>query len=259
MVVRHPITARKSPPSDVRDEVRETTEGPIPSVSVAPERSLGGRLLRLELFLSIAIIGFSFFSWTILKRQNTLQQVSLSQNRSLQDLSTYVAGTDAKIAGLMTSVHEASGALANSASRINDFSDEFRQHQNEMQALYARLRGVEIAVRKSRPLPRQLFTPHTPQTINERPSLSSPASPWNPHTHEINMSIPLPAGCVAHHNFQHETDYWLAPRMLPSGERMVKVEPYAVNSLGVKVHDIDDGMDYILGPEGHWLESLERQ
>jgi hypothetical protein len=259
MVVLHPVTTRKSPPPEVQEQVRKTTEGPIPSASVPPERSLGGRLVRLELFLSIAIVGFGFFSWTVLKRENTLQQASLSQNRLLQDLSTYVASSDEKIAGLMTSVHDATGALAKSASRINGFSDEFREHQNEMQALYARLHGVEIAFRKNQPLPRQLSTPHTPQTIDQRPSLSSPASPWNPHTHEIDMSIPLPNGCIAHHNFQQETDYWLAPRMLPSGERMVKVQPYAVNSLGVKVHDIDDGMDYILSPEGHWLESLERR
>jgi hypothetical protein len=258
MVVRHPITTRKSPPPEVQEEVRQTTEGPVPSFSVPPERSLAGRLVRLELFLSIAIIGFGFFSWTVLKRQNTLQQVSLAQSRSLQDLSTYVASSGTKIAGLMTSVHDATGALANSASRINEFSDEFREHQNEMQALYARLHGVEIAVQKNQPLAQQPSSPHPPQTINQRPSLSSPASPLNPHTHEIDMSIPLPDGCIAHHNSQQETDYWLAPRMLPSGERLVKVQPYGVNSLGVKVHDIDDGMDYILSPEGHWLEGLER-
>ena len=48
----------------------------------------------------------------------------------------------------------------------------------------------------------------------------------------------------------------MVPRMLPSGERVVKVMPYGTNSLGIKVHSIDDGMDYILTPQGGWMEAL---
>lgn len=48
----------------------------------------------------------------------------------------------------------------------------------------------------------------------------------------------------------------MVSRMLPSGERFVKVQPYGTNSLGIKVHSIDDGMDYILIPQGGWMEAL---
>jgi hypothetical protein len=73
------------------------------------------------------------------------------------------------------------------------------------------------------------------------------------------MSIPMPINSVAHHNFQGEIDYWLVSRMLPSGERLVKVQPFGANSLGIKVHSIDDGMDYILTTQGSWMEALQPQ
>jgi len=47
--------------------------------------------------------------------------------------------------------------------------------------------------------------------------------------------------------------------MLPSGQLMVKVRPYGTNSLGVKVHSLDDGVDYILTSQGDWMEALEQQ
>lgn len=61
------------------------------------------------------------------------------------------------------------------------------------------------------------------------------------------------AGTLAHQNPKGELDYWLVARVLASGERLVKVEPYGTSSLGIKVHSLEDGVDYILTPQGDWL------
>jgi hypothetical protein len=74
-----------------------------------------------------------------------------------------------------------------------------------------------------------------------------------PHSHPVDVSIPLSGG-FAHRNEQGEIDYWIMPRSLPSGEFSVKVQPYGASALGVLVHDIDDGNDYILTPQGGWTE-----
>ncbi|HMJ22906.1 MAG TPA: hypothetical protein VK513_13400, partial [Terriglobales bacterium] len=167
----------------------------------------------------------------------------------------------AKVAGLAKSIEAVTASLAQSTSKIGEFSDQFGQRQKEMQDFYARLHRVEIAMRKSQqvspPLADAIAV--SPLAMGHGPITSPTASPSNRHTHEFDLSIPLPDGSVAHHNSQDETDYWLVPRVLSSGGHFARVEPYGTNSLGVKVHSIDDGMDYILTPKGGWVEGLGEQ
>jgi len=44
--------------------------------------------------------------------------------------------------------------------------------------------------------------------------------------------------------------------MFLSGERYVKVLPYGTNGIGVKVHNMEDGADYIVTPQGGWTDAL---
>jgi len=246
---------------DSYEEESQTPRGPVLDRPTNLKSPSGKRILRLELFVLAAIIGFAFFAWRTMKREDSLHEVSLSQNRSLLNLTVSVATGNTKVTELAKSIDALTASLAQSTSQIAEFSEQLGQRENETQDFYARLHSVEIALRKSqqvRPLthtiaPSPLAMPHGTTT-----STSPTASPSNPHTHEFDLSIPLPDGSVAHHNSQGETDYWMVPRVLPSGGHFVKVEPYGTNSLGVKVHSIDDGMDYVLTPQGGWTESLDR-
>lgn len=225
--------------------------------SIELEPMLGRRLLRLELFVVAVMISFGYFAWKTLKQEETLRQVSLSQDRSLLNLTASVATGNAKVNGLAKSIEAVTASLVQSTSQIGEFSDQLGQRQNEMQGLYTRLRTIEIAVRKGQQVKPQATDATAPLAMGHRPVPSRVASPSNPHTHQFEMSIPMPEGALAHQNFQGEMDYWMVSRMLPSGERFVKVEPYGTNSLGIKVHSLDDGMDYILTPKGAWMEALE--
>jgi hypothetical protein len=239
----------KAPSSIATDRPVEATQ---------PSRN---RILRLELLVVLFIVCFGYFAWRTLKQEDTFREVGLSQSRSLLNLATSIADGNTKVDGLTKSVEGVTASLAQSTSKIGEFSDQLGQRQNEVQDLYARLRGVEIAVRKSQEVRPPLIdaTAPAPSAMGHRPVASLGASPSNPHIHEFDLSIPMPGGTLAHLNFQRQVDYWMVPRMLPSGERFIKVEPYGTNSLGVKVHSIDDGMDYILTPKGGWMEGLGEQ
>jgi hypothetical protein len=257
-----PIRLQVAPPVDdlSYEGATQISETPTLDRLTGTERPMRGRILRLEIFVLATLIGSSYFAWRTLKQEDALQQIGLSQNRSLLNLAISVTNGNAKVNALTKSVEAVTATLAQSSSQINVFSDQLGQRQNEMQYLEDRLHGVEIALRKSQQVRSQATTDTvTPLTIGQRASVSWAASSSRLHTHQVDMSIPMPGGALAHINSQHELDYWMVSRMLPLGERTVKVQPYGTNSLGVKVHSLDDGMDYILTPQGGWMEGLEQQ
>ena len=231
-----------------------TTDRPVEATQ--PSR---GRIVRLELLVVVFIVCFGYFAWRTSKQEATLREAGLSQNRSLLNLATLIASGDAKVTALTHSVEVVTATLAESTSKIGEVSDQLGQRQNELQSLDGRLHGVEISLRKNQEARLHAIDTMSPPPIEPRPSFSRAASPSNPHAHQVDMSIPMPGGVLAHQNFKGEMDYWMVSRMLPSGQLTVKVMPFGVNSLGVKIHSIDDGMDYILTPQGSWMDALESQ
>ena len=182
------------PVEDSRGEASQTPDASALDRSTESEPMLGNRLLRLELFVLAAIIGFGYFAWRTLKQENSLQEVSLSQDRSLLNLATSVAKGNVKVNGLTKSIEAVTASLAQSTSQIGEFSNELGQRQNEMQGLYTRLHSVEIAVRKSQQVKPQETDAITPLAMGHRPAASRAAPLSDPHTHEFDMSIPMPGG-----------------------------------------------------------------
>src|SRR2546423_14116007 len=89
---------------DSHEEESQTPAGPVLDRPTDLKSRLGSRILRLELFVLAGIIGFAFFAWRTMKQEDSLQEVSLSQNRSLLNLTVSLATGNAKVTGLAKSI-----------------------------------------------------------------------------------------------------------------------------------------------------------
>jgi hypothetical protein len=139
---------------------------------------------------------------------------------------------------------------------MNDLSTKLELVGSEVDRSRSEVHGVEAILRNRQPINPQVTDIHAGALSGPSRPVSVRASVSNPHVHQLDTTIPIPSGSLAHQDLQGEIDYWMVPRMFPNGERFVKVQPYGTISLGVQVHSIDDGMDYILTPQGGWLDAL---
>jgi uncharacterized phage infection (PIP) family protein YhgE len=179
----------------------------------------------------------------------------MSRDRALLNLAVSIANGNVKVNGLSQSIEALAAALAKSSSKIGDFSNQLGQRGNQIQALDSRLQTMEVTLRKAQQVRSQANDRAVSLTTTQPPSALPTALLANSHSHQIDASIPMPAGTLGHQNSQGELDYWLVFRVLPSGERAVKVKPYGTSSFGVKVHNIEDGRDYTLTPQGEWVNA----
>ena len=221
------------------------------------DRPASGRILRLEIGILAAIIGFGFLSVRTLTQQEALRNLGMSQERALLNLALSVANGNAKVNGLSQSVESVTAALAESSSKIGEFSSQLGRRENQIQDLNSRLQTMEVDLRKAQQVRWHANDTTASLPTIQPPSVSSTELLANSHLHQIDASIPMPAGALGHQNSRGELDYWLVTRLLPSGERFAKVQPYGTSSFGVKVHSLEDGTDYTLTPEGDWVNAQD--
>jgi hypothetical protein len=74
------------------------------------------------------------------------------------------------------------------------------------------------------------------------------------HHHDSITGLEMIPGAVEHRKANGAMDYWLAPRAAAGSTRLIKVRPFEPSRLGVWIHSLEDGEDYILTPAGGWLK-----
>lgn len=211
------------------------------------------RLLRLELLVFLLSIGIGCFVLRTVDQERALERAGSSRTGSFANLANVISNEQGKVSNVTNSINRLTKTLALSISQIRDFSGKLKTHQGEIGHFDNRLRGVETILRnRQQSNPAALEVVPVPE-IHPR-SVSEGASLSNPHIHSVDLSIPLPAGLAAHRNAQGEIDYWIVPRVGSSGEYSIRVQPYGASSLGVLVHDVDGGKDYVLTAQGGWTE-----
>src|SRR5438874_8510126 len=104
----NPIRLQVAPPVDdgSYESATQISETPTLDRLTGTERPMRSRILRLEIFVLATLIGFSYFAWRTLKQEDALQQIGLSQDRSLQNLATSIANGNAKVKLLTESVQD---------------------------------------------------------------------------------------------------------------------------------------------------------
>jgi hypothetical protein len=219
-------------------------------------RPARNRLLRLELVFLVTLIGFGYFAWKTLAREQVAGETNLLQNRSLLSLTASIGDEQAQLHKLTRSLDGMTTSVAQSTSRMNDLSTKLELVGSEVDRSKSEVHGIEAILRNRQTINPQVTGIRAVAPGGPSRPVSVQASVSNPHIHQVDTTIPIPNGSLAHQDRQGEIDYWMVPRMFPNGERFVKVQPYGTISLGIQLHSIDDGMDYILTPQGGWLDAL---
>lgn len=101
------------------------------------------RILKLELLVAAAIVGFASFAWQTLSQESAFQEASANQTRSIAQLTNAVARQDVRIASLNESVERTTRDLAAQMGRL---SSQLRDQDKELIAIQSRLSRVEIAL-----------------------------------------------------------------------------------------------------------------
>jgi hypothetical protein len=74
--------------------------------------------------------------------------------------------------------------------------------------------------------------------------------PLTRHFHDPAFYIKLPSNAEQHIDAAGRPDYWIVQSLNTDRKKRSRVLPFGSNSVGVFVHDLDDGSDYILTPSG---------
>jgi hypothetical protein len=103
-----------------------------------------------------------------------------------------------------------------------------------------------------------------PPTIDTQPTVGSdliqtaPRSPGKPlaaiqHRHQWLTGVDPVGRAVVHVDDNGIMDYWLVPYTEVGLTRAIKVLPFAESSMGVSVHNLENGQDFILTASGGWI------
>lgn len=95
--------------------------------------------------------------------------------------------------------------------------------------------------------------PTTPGTFPSTTSLATPPPAIPDHQHKYSTSLLPPRGTVTYRNALNE-EIWLISR----GGKQEQLRPIEKTRLGYRVHNLTDGKDYIMTPEGHLLANTEK-
>lgn len=230
-------------------------EAPVSTPPYTSGGLLYGRIRRLEILILVAVVALSYFSGRTAKQQNSLQEAGQSQSRSLLNLALSVAKGNERVDGLNKSLGAVTATLAQSSSQIDVFSSQLAQSGDQIQGLSSRLTAVEAALYKSREVKSPVIDSTAVITTSQSALVGPTISSADSHSHQADFSIPMPSGALAHQNSQGVLDYWLVQRILPTGDQFLRVKPYSTSALGTMVHSVDDGVDYLLTPDGGWIDA----
>ena len=193
--------------------------------------------------------------------QRTIQDLSKTQERVLSSVAAAMTKDSADFTSLNGKLESLSG---HTSRRLALFDEKIKSEDLSIKRLMDKMKQEEIlrtSLSAERTLQKRdspaIFVPASPTihtTSKKMVELSPALAQVNEHAHKIdNLIIPV-RGATAHIDALGITDYWLIEREDRSHARTINhVVPFDTFGHLVKVHCMEDGVDYLLTPEGDWL------
>jgi hypothetical protein len=184
--------------------------------------------------LLVCSFGTSVFATGMRRRDLVQQQVLEVMTAAIRSQDHNVANKDEDLKQLVRSSGE-------TLSRLDLVRQNIGARNDVEQRLNDRLNRLE----------RMLGSTPAPAV-----SVVSAAESPTRRDYAMDKTIPPIANASLHYNSDKEADYWLVQREVrPNSDIVVRVVPFATSRLGVMVHSLDDGRNYILTSTGGWMSN----
>jgi hypothetical protein len=201
--------------------------------------SLVRQIDRLADYNSVNARSISLLSQRIQQQSTALESLSKADNQVMQSLQE-TNQRNGRIEHRLTRIEDDHMALKRANATILANEDGLRQ---QVAQLTARAQ-VDHSTAAPIPIP-------NPAIPSAPPSLPVPNSAG--HQHEFSNGLTPPPGTVVMRS-ANEEEIWI----LPKDGQSQQVRPIGKTGLGVVVHNLLDGKDYIVTPSGGWLGSSVR-
>jgi hypothetical protein len=191
----------------------------------------------------IAPILLWFFAVKSVSQQ---QATNLAQSQSLVGLVGSISHQNEQVVSLTSSLGNLASAVASSSVRTNGIEAHLEQSRRDLWLIKSKLHNDEMQLKADASAP----PVRPPQKV-----AAALAVKRSSHHHEIASELQPLAGTVIARESNGRVAYWLVPREVLGALHMVTALPIAAHALGVVVHDVEDGEDYIVTHSGSWLRA----
>ncbi len=221
------------------------------------------KTVRLQLAATwiVVVIG-AFGIFALFTNQFKLRDTSSAQEEAISTLGTNVGTVQGKMDTVAKDMGKLTDRMMELSQQVDEQTAATQGLRDELsKAAAVRKAAIPIAAAKATTIGAPTVVTVIGQSAapREEESASGVANgktvpSW--HVHNVDMTIAPVKGAVIHFNAADEKDYWLLTRVSQSGARLpVRVLPFETTAAGIRVHCMDDGIDYTVSPSGEWLNN----
>jgi hypothetical protein len=183
------------------------------------------------------IVGI-FLWFFVLKSVSQQQARDLAQSQSLVALTGSISHQNEQVISLASSLGTLASAVASSSTRTNSIEKDLERSRRDLSRIEAKLRNDEAKLEKK-------------TASDSAVETKLPVKPG--HNHRVAAELHPVAGAQVWRDIHGKVVYWLMPRDVLGSVHLVRVIPVATHPVGVVVHDIEDGEDYVVTHSGSWV------
>jgi hypothetical protein len=169
--------------------------------------------------------------------QRTIQATNLSQAKSLVSLAGSINDQNKEVASVVNSLQSLTTAIASSSARTDGIEARLERSRRDLKRIESKIEAAEMQL---------------PAQLTSGAVTTPPVKPT--HRHKIATDLePGVKDAQVWSDPKGYVVYWLVPREISGNIHMIKVLPIARHPSGVVVHDVNEGVDYVVTHSGDWI------
>jgi hypothetical protein len=237
-------TARQREPVHLADGHPALLESAEQQFALVPYRDIAEALRRPKMtgwswvgLIAPWIVAILFWVFALKSSsdQRAIQAANLSQAQSLVSLAGSINDQNKQVVSVVNSLQSLTTAVVSSSARTDGIEARLERSRRDLKRIESKLQDDEM------------------QSV-AKPTSDAPPPVIPIHRHKIATGLePGVKDAQVWSDPKGYVVYWLVPREISGNVHMIKVLPIARHPLGVMVHDVNEGVDYVVTHSGGWI------